>query len=425
MDFGLKRVIKLTIFFAVLSLLASCVSWGGNDNDTEPQTIKVLYWDKQSFFERYGNFLSLEFPNIEFDVVPLKQAYVGDVPPEEALNKLIETEQPDLLHINYYDYLKLANSNTLQSLESIKGLSDAISFKPVLDKLKATQNNELYGIAPSFNSNAVYVNLDLFEQNGVSVPQSKLSWDEFINLVQRFNVKPGLSFENSDPFDFAVSLGFLQGLRISDSNQKLLINSDSWKEIFEEIKTLVSGGFVTLRSQSTGDLFSNTFMQGNSAMTIDTDNFNNLLLQQKEEKKVGFDWATIALPYNTLNPSGISAIILEDIFSINKESENKEAASKILEYILSDEMSKITFNSARSLPSNASEKFITDNNLAAFYAEGEPANDINLEFEKYSDSFLQEFNEKGKEMTRKILDNETSVEDALMMLQKDISVTSD
>jgi len=421
----LKRVIKLTIFFAVLSLLASCVSWGGNDNDTEPQTIKVLYWDKQSFFERYGNFLSLEFPNIEFDVVPLKQAYVGDVPPEEALNKLIETEQPDLLHINYYDYLKLANSNTLQSLETIKGLSDAISFKPVLDKLKATQNNELYGIAPSFNSNAVYVNLDLFEQNGVSVPQSKLSWDEFINLVQRFNVKPGLSFENSDPFDFAVSLGFLQGLRISDSNRKLLINSDSWKEIFEEIKTLVSGGFVTLRSQSTGDLFSNTFMQGNSAMTIDTDNFNNLLLQQKEEKKVGFDWATIALPYNTQNPSGISAIILEDIFSINKESENKEAASKILEYLLSDEMSKITFNSARSLPSNASEKFITDNNLAAFYAEGEPANDINLEFGKYSDSFLQEFNERGKEMTRKILDNETSVEDALMMLQKELSVTSD
>lgn len=412
---------KLVLFLIMLALSTSCIMQSERDYLAESGTVKVLYWDKTSFFERYGNLLSLKFPEIEFDIVPLKQVYASQVSPFEALNQLVESEKPDLLHLNYYNYLRLANSNALQSLDNISDRSYEHVLQPILRMLKKTHTNELYGIAPSFNSNVIYLNLDLFHKHGVSVPETRLSWDEFIILAQRFSPDFGLSFDQSDPYNLAVSIGFLQGLRLTDSNRRLQINAKSWIDVFEKVKLLVNGDFVTFQSHSTDHFWGNTFLSGKSAMTIDTDNLNNLLMQQKEEKKIAFDWATIELPYTHQYPAGTSAIILEDIFAVHKESENKDHALKVIDYLLSEEMGKIIYQSTRALPSRASEKFISDNELGAFYANGELANDLQLEYDNYSESFLQLLYEKGQGMTQIILNNDISAEEALNTLQNELS----
>ncbi|RKN77112.1 hypothetical protein [Paenibacillus ginsengarvi] len=80
----------------------------------EKAAIKVLYPNKNTFFNNYGNYFNSKFPNVEFDVVPT-QSIVST----QEIRQLIETENPDVLFLPTEQYEAFSNENMLMNLENL------------------------------------------------------------------------------------------------------------------------------------------------------------------------------------------------------------------------------------------------------------------------------------------------------------------
>lgn len=177
----MKRIRKgLTAGLSLAVLLTGCTSGGAGDKPSktlkelgkdEKASIKVVYWDKNYFFQKYGNLFSAKFPNIDVQVVSM-QGMIRD--PNKDMNKefqkLIDDEKPDVLMFQSSDlFERWANDGKLYQLDDVirQDKFDVENILPsVIEQIKAKGNGNIYGLAPFFYSQALFYNKDLFEKYG-------------------------------------------------------------------------------------------------------------------------------------------------------------------------------------------------------------------------------------------------------------------
>lgn len=109
----------------------------------------------------------------------------------------------------------------------------------LIEYLRSIGNGKLYGLSTDFNSQVLYYNKDLFDRSNVTYPQAGMSWEEILQLAQRFNQEGaesyGLMVDNaSSPFNLALQVGLSKNLRFVDSTgKKVTISGEQWRHVFE------------------------------------------------------------------------------------------------------------------------------------------------------------------------------------------------
>ncbi|MFD0694640.1 ABC transporter substrate-binding protein [Paenibacillus sp. GCM10027628] len=413
----------------------------------EKATIKVMYYDKNSFYQQYGNLFMAKNPNIDVEVVSNQGIYGPGKDPEQALEKLIEEEKPDVLLVNGSDQLeKFVQKGILYALDDVikQDKFDVENLLPsTLESIKAKGDGKLYGLAPEFYSQALYYNKDLFEQYGVELPKNKMSWEDVINLAKRFPTDGqgdqriyGFSaysyMRDGVGYQYMSSIGTTLGLSYFDPDQmKLTIQTDAWKKALQlTVDSLKSGALYNPKSQNADNnaprmyedyLKENLFAMGKVAMTID----GNYMMQNLQEVKDRLkdvkpvNWDIVTVPVDPQNPDFSNSVSVSQLFGINAQSPNTRAAWEFVKYINGDEFARVMSKSSQNLQTRTTYAKEKDgHNLEPFYLLKPNPNNIYKGFEKLPGGFYQPFSTLANQEIQAVMDGKKSADDALKTIQE-------
>lgn len=389
-----KYVSLLLVSILAMSLVLSACSVESFDDET-PMKLKVLFWDESSFYSAYGNYFSMEHPNVEFEVLSLSEIRNYDYSQEEymqVLSQYIDEKQPDLLMLQPDEFERFAQDGKLYELDSMikKDKFDIENILPsVMEKIRDKGNGKIYGLTPAFYSNALYYNIDLFEEYGVEQPTNQMSWEEVINLAKRFPTTGsdidrvyGLSSAQRswNAAELLLNIGDTENLRMLDpAGEKVLFNSDNWRQSFALALDGLKSGAIFMQSQDdmenakTIDSFytSQPFLMGKVAMQLGESGFMNDLRQVKSRVKdyKPFNWGVVTVPVSHSDPNTSTQMSLSSIWSVNAKSTNQSAAWEFVKFLNGARFAKMSSRELSwDLPTR--KEYIKDkenHNLEAFY----------------------------------------------------------
>ncbi|WP_127497269.1 extracellular solute-binding protein [Paenibacillus glycanilyticus] len=434
-----KRRGLATSLLALSLTLTACTSGGGKEAgsafgslDREDKgTLKVGYFNEEAFYMQYGNAFQAMFPNVELEVVSTEEAMSAD-DPVAAMESFIEEQQPDAVLLTEEQYAELAKDGKLYDLDAAvkQDKFDLDSFLPsVIDLLKARGGGKLYGLSPSFSSQALYYNKDLFDKYGVPYPTDGMSWEEVLQLAARFPAKKGsdnvsldkvgaddalyglsLPMQTRDSFELIREIGEAKGLLYADGEAKTVsFDTPEWKAVVQSVVDgYKSGSISTVSSQGGGGqgglmirgmgggkpTFSfgpatMRFMSGQAAMTVDGPMLMNMMgiggvkiATATASKAAGssggavkapgqdVNWDLVTIPTDPSQEGATGSMSLDTIFAINASSENLPAAWEFLKYANGEQLAKTSSKSSPALSARTAYKNEADGkNIDAFYNE--------------------------------------------------------
>ena|GEM_PF-115036 len=439
---GRQRVRRAMLAALILALLlAACSSGKGKQEAAgDPVTLKVMYWNEQSFHSEYGMLYSALNPNVEIDVAATTRILVSEGENyEDKLDEFIREERPDILLLTLDEYQDYAADGRLVSLESYitRDKVDLEGFVPGLVELMREKGaGELYGLTPYFSSQAVYYNKDLFDRYGIEYPTDKMSWEELLNLAARFPTDGsdedrvyGLNIGYyTDMHQLGMRIGMSMGLReIDPTGTRVLIDSDSWAQAYElALKALKSGTlyqaeFTDFEGDYGNYLLRDPFISGRAAMTIEGTYMMHQIREAQDyvPDKAVKNWDLVTLPVDPSNPDYTQDFSYYNIFAINADSENPDAAWEFIRYIHSDEYARVMSKTNNgTLPVRT--KYIRDDegrNMAAFYLLKPAGADLYSGYDKLPEDFYMQYYTTGTEEMQAVMEDRKTVREALAEMQ--------
>lgn len=457
----------LSLVLAMTVALVGCSDSGNssqavqNLSRDEKASLKVAYTNEESFYMQYGNTYNALFPNVDVEVISTQSIWNAEDPAAE-LTKLMEEQQPDIISLTEDQYELLAAQGNLYDLDAVikQDQFDVESILPAaIDLLKTKGSGKLYGLSPTFSSKVLYYNKDMFDQFKVPYPTDKMSWEDVLQLAERFPSEGqgndqtyGLVVSGNTPFDLIETIGSAKGQTYVDYDAgQLSINTDEWRSIFETVinsyksgKVLVpssdnssNAGGIGMMARAGGNRISigrNTlnFASGKAAMTIDQAFLMNMMQmtqrfggrqQQKSatdtNAKQGleikeFNWDLVTIPVDPTNPDVTGDLSLDTIWSINATSQNLSAAWELLKYINGDQLAKTNAKSSTSLSTRTAYISSEEHNLGAFSAL--EMNPITFA-QKFPVGFKDEFATMASEEINAVISGTTTVAAALDIIQ--------
>jgi multiple sugar transport system substrate-binding protein len=413
----------------------------------EKATVKVLYYDKNAFLQQYGNLFMAKFPNIDLEVISTQSVYSPGKDYRKEFRKLVETEKPDVLLLQSADQLgEFASDGKLFALDDVikQDKFDIDQIDPaVIELVKSSGNGKIYGLSPTFYSNAIYYNKDLFEKYGVPLPKDQMSWDEVLQLAKRFPADGkgadrvyGLSAysyaKESMGFYYMSGIGSTMGLRTVDpDSMNVTMNTDGWKQALRLTADALKSGALYAPASDKQDakqplgfedyLKSNPFVAGQAAMTIDGSYLMDNLQRAKEVVKdyKPFNWDLVTVPVDPQNPNVSNSVSVSNLFAVSAAASNTRAAWELVKYLNSDEMAKIRSKSSNELLTRTAYMKEKDGHRLEPFYKLKPS-DISLYkgSEKIPSNFYQPFTQLAGEEIMSVVDGKKTVDDALKSMQE-------
>ena len=197
----------------------------------------------------------------------------------------------------------------------------------------------LFGIPYGSETSVLGYRKDIFEKHGLKVPES---YAELLELACKIpELEPGMGGVSSRAASghqashaFLLHLAPLGG-RVFDDNWKPTINSEAGVKAAEALKKIVDCGPEGSKSFAFGEAL-NSFLQGKTAMYLDTTVVAGQIEDPKKSKVVGkVGWA--------LHPEGTRRGSQTGGFGIGipKNAENKEAAFLLMQWLTSKKGDKL------------------------------------------------------------------------------------
>ncbi|WP_373229276.1 ABC transporter substrate-binding protein [Cohnella sp.] len=406
--------------------------------DEEDLELSVQYWDTNSFMSDIGQPFVIRHPSVHFEV-----AENSDIRDITAYIKWIEDNKPDVLQVPLAFVEDLANAGIIKPLDdwitkSNYALQDF--HQPVIRTLREAGAGKLYGLAPYFETSALYYNKTLFDKFGIATPQSHLSWKEVMQLASRFtgtdtDGKPiyGLTTDRyTTPFRLLLKIGETEGLRILSSDQlQPTLNTAAWRNVWETILGGYKEGFISNENRAStkgnvlmSDLYkADPFLSGRAALAYRTSSYQWDIGQAMESIGFNDEWGVVTQPINPNQPDLASDFDISTVYAVNTESSHQEAAWSLIQYIVSPEKAKRDAQngyapfSSRSL---SSENASIDNADIFYKLEVDSTAILNKaelnQLPEYS-SFYQGLTEAGNQALESVIKGSSSLEDAMEQLQ--------
>lgn len=453
-------LVVLGMFMVLLSGCTSGSTNGGANGGavgappilaSDSSTLRIAFTDEQSFDMQFGNSFRSHFPNLQVEILPLREV-LSDPDPVKAMQRFVEKEHPDVVWLTQAQYAALAADGTLYDLEP--GMKrdgfDLEGIEPgILELIRGLGEGKLYGLGPQFTSNALYYNKTMFDKYGVPYPDNRMSYEELLKLASRFpheGESPDETFglfQSSvvrSAFELIRNMGEAKGMMYADMESgKMTLDTPEWRSVFEQVIEGYRSGAVALPAdlskyqnyteggpmQITFAPGTMNFMQGLAAMTLDSSIALDMLgsagsgitySDGEGNSGIGsFEWDIAEGPVDPSRPNVTGSILLTGLFGIPAAADNKEAAWEFIKLANSPEMAKTLAMTSPSLPVRPAFKRSVDKNLDAFYALS--PNPLLIQ-QPLSTAFQSAFSKLADKEIRAAVEGTASLEQLLATLQQ-------
>ncbi|MFC5986391.1 hypothetical protein [Marinicrinis lubricantis] len=165
----------------------------------------------------------------------------------------------------------------------------------------------------------------------------------------------------------------------------------------------------------------NAFMDGKAALTINgyhyISNLENMSAYSQAEAGE-FNWDIASVPVNSQDLKTTSNFSVYDMFSLNSQAENPDAAWELVKFISGEELAKILSKTSYHLFARTGfMEESSDKNVAAFYYVSPSDMDPYEIYEDLPDDFYPEFQMIIQEETEAIVSGEKTMDDGLQAME--------
>ena len=380
---------KLSQLFSVLvllsMLLAACAQpavppaapaaadAGSPADAAEPVNLKMTIWgsdlDAQVYQQRMDLFTA-ENPDIQVELVYIPADYS-----QKVQTMIAGGTAPDILQvaedvhaysgkgqvIALNDFIAADNVDLQARYGETGGLTPAYSM-----------DSNLYAMPDRGGALILYYNKDMFDQAGVAYPTKDWTWVEFLDAAQKLTVREGdavtqYGFAAGGWWPWWMSFIYMNGGAVLDADGNPVVNSPEAVEAIQFYNDLVYKHKVAPSPEDYANLGTNSpdplFAQGKVAMS--TTGFWGI----GGLKDAPFNWDIAPLFKNKEN----ATVVFGSGFAISKDSQNPEAAWKVIEFLTSEEGQAPIVELKEDAPAN-----IAVLNSAAFLEQSWSTNPINM-----------------------------------------------
>ncbi|SDM48190.1 extracellular solute-binding protein [Paenibacillus jilunlii] len=338
----MKHNLLQKVMFVSLSVMFIGISAGlstgrqvsaNSDNQADTkQTLKVLYKEKYYFDEKS---FKLQFPNTEIQEVK----WDG----KSDIKGFIAEQSPDVIMLNTLEYKQLSKENQLTELGQLikRDNYDTTTIYPgMLDALK--MNGKLYGLSPTFNTESIFYNVDLFKKYNVPLPKDGMTWEELLKLSAKFPTSGnkdtriwGLHYP-LDNYTYLINdIATSEGLtRYNPNTLKVTINTAAWKKVYSMAITAIKSN--SIEGSNTSGYTNDPFIMGRAAMTVSTSSMDTLRDVTADKAAIAnykpFTVKIAAGPADPKDRKITRNIHLPSIMAIPASSANKDIAWDFIKF---------------------------------------------------------------------------------------------
>ena len=335
--------------------------------DTSGEKTKIVYLQfsaGESNAETLKNMVAKfeeDNPDIEVEV----QSLGYDEYFTALATKMAGNSAPDCFELNMENFLTYAIRDSIEPLDayfdSTGSSTDAYSEGPLN---AATYNGKLYAIPQSFSTVVLIYNKNLFDKAGVSYPTSDWTWKDEQAAAEKIRALGDDIWGTYQPVTYNElykSVKTNGGSLVSEDGKTFTMNSTENVETLQMMLDRVCGDNRVM--PNTEDMAGrgdwDMFKSGNLGM-IHTGIW---AFSDYAQNITDFDWDIAVETGNKTH----AAHFFANVACVNKESKNKEAAFKFINYMASNkEVVKMRLDAQWELPT------VSDQDLMAQYLEQTP-----------------------------------------------------
>lgn len=264
----------------------------------------------------------------------------GDQLVPKALRMASSRSLPDVLMLDNPDLPEFATTQALVPLNQVGVSADGIA--PNIAETGRYQG-ELYGVAPTVNSLALYYNRTILERAGVRPPQT---WDE-LTATARVLTTPqhrGIGFSAYASFEGAYQ--FLAFLWPSGADERKLDSPQAVEALRLWVDLVRSGSAPqSVLSWEQGDV-KNQFTAGNLAMMV-----NGSWQAAELRKTPGLNWGVVPIPVPRLGDPPATALGGEVMTIPKTEPWRQRKAAELVDCMNTDRAQTAVARAADRVPS--------------------------------------------------------------------------
>lgn len=445
-----RRALQLAIITLIATVMLSGCSGRGNEAalSGQIQTVKVMYYDEQQFFRDYGELLYAKYPNLEIEVANQQSIYAAvnqsqEFDHKQAFIDFIEKERPDVLMLSMDQYKEFYEDGLLLDLEPFieKDKYDIETILPgVVEYLREGAGGRLHGLAPRFHATALYYNAGLFDQYGITPPTDQMSWEEVLQLAQRFPSDGpdderiyGLTSNMYMQYaNMLQTIAATESLSFVDPIQKqVTVDSDAWRRLIQNLTYAYRLGAINkpadpehraINMSYEDYLLSHPFVAGKSAMFVDGINLMDQLRQASQSlpDRTPVDYQLVTAPVDSMDRERGGQMQIYQIFVVNAASEQTDNAWQVVKHINSEEMARIKSKSTAELLTRTTHTSGKDGrSLEAFYKlKPNPYNPYE-DFSELPDMFFGQFLQLLNTELKAIIEEDKPIDEAIRDLQRE------
>ncbi|MDQ0192546.1 ABC transporter substrate-binding protein [Paenibacillus wynnii] len=431
-----------------------------------PQEQRVLrigsLWsgeDDTYFRQQFTDMYELQHPEIKLELVSaidaseLRFSSAFPQPNTDNLGSIrgiMGGEHPVDVIIGESQLLKsLAENNLVLPLQPLidRDHYDISTMAPtMLNGIRELGGGNLFALAPTFSSSALYYNKKIFDAAKVAYPTNGMTWDEMFALaakVTKVSKKSesrvyGFSMNRylADPFwDLQTYVSPLKLSQYDNKGEKMTVNNAQWSKAWTTYSGLVkkqtvpgldSQEFMWTDGKPYSPIQGDLFLTSKAAMVVGEYGYiNELTSVHRNASKIKnykpVDWGVVTVPTYAEKPDVAVGTWLGTMMAIGITATNPEDAWDFIKFVNSKEVAKIKAHNRYELTSR--KEYITSQdpniNLEAFYTlKPLPPNDLKMDSLLTQKPAISQVSDAGRQLFIEVFEGKRSVPNALKAWEK-------
>lgn len=347
----IQRALASAALAAMLGFVSACGSGSGEGSGNQQVTIRFDWWgnaDRAEITERAIDLFEQKNPNIKVETSFAEfNAYF-----QKLATQIAGGGAPDVLQMDYRYVREYADRNVLAQLDSGAAKVDTSGVTQQLLS-GGSVNGKLYGIPPTQNTQVFSYDFKQWETSGAAAPKDGWTWSDLKASAQKVTDSTGGKVKG---------LGDFGGI-------------EDWFEVWlrQQGKNLYNEGKIAYTAADVAKWWEMTDgMRKSGAVTpaeltakMDGSDANNPVTQKLASGGFGYDSGFTAKSWEIagrefkLSPFPSDTGKLGQyakpamMFSIAQRSEKKEAAAKLINFLINDLEAGEILGMSRGLPANA------------------------------------------------------------------------